>query len=452
MVAAQHHTVGLEDGGPASGLEGLRRLVDKERAEVAVIHNMVGAADERATDHAGLLKEVGIDLDFQLRLPVPEAPPQVLARAPRLVAEALAQRLADVPQLVVVGMVGIAPLIAAGQHLVAHLQRIAYAQDVDAAPRQLLAYPVDSGIARSADKHLRLALQRLNHGLHQRGRLARTRRAVHHSHVHRRNHLSHSPVLDLVEPRQTDWRRLAEARLQIAHQRLAQTHNLLVVSVCHRQQSLVHNAIGSIVDSHAHAQHIAFGDGIERLQGLLAGKLYLDDPLLEAVDKAGERQLLDVLGVRKPARLEVERRRGLVEERHRLARLKVVLKLVVGLIGYRQNKLVHSIIARDADSDGILAVRLVGTTADVALAQRPVVGLHLIVVLHPEQLVQCPQAQYARIRIHNNAPLTPHRSKKYMSRHKKTPFPPRPHPISGPYQLRPLYNICTIVVQYLYNW
>ena len=61
MVAAHDDTVGLEDGRPAGGFEGLRCLVDEEGAEAAPLHEAVGRAYQRAAHHAGLLKEVGVD-------------------------------------------------------------------------------------------------------------------------------------------------------------------------------------------------------------------------------------------------------------------------------------------------------------------------------------------------------------------------------------------------------
>ena len=63
---------------------------------------------------------------------------------------AFAEGFAYVPEFVVVGVRGIASLVAAVEHLVAHPQRVAYAQHMYSAPHQLLADPVHGGVARCA--------------------------------------------------------------------------------------------------------------------------------------------------------------------------------------------------------------------------------------------------------------------------------------------------------------
>lgn len=67
VVAAEDDAVALEYSGPAGGFEGLCCLVDEEGGEVAVFEDVVGAADEGACHHAGLVEELELYLDFQLR-------------------------------------------------------------------------------------------------------------------------------------------------------------------------------------------------------------------------------------------------------------------------------------------------------------------------------------------------------------------------------------------------
>ncbi len=97
MVTAHHYAVGLEDGGPAGGLEGLGGFVDEKSGEVAPLHEAVGAANEGAAHYAGFIEKVCVNLDFQFHLSTAEA-------VGTLAFGSGSKFLADVPQFVVVGM------------------------------------------------------------------------------------------------------------------------------------------------------------------------------------------------------------------------------------------------------------------------------------------------------------------------------------------------------------
>ena len=89
VVAAEDDAVGLENGHPAGGLEGLRGLVDEEGREMAVLHDVVGAAYKGAADDASLQEEVVVDAYLELGLTVAEGVEAVALAAAAALLESL---------------------------------------------------------------------------------------------------------------------------------------------------------------------------------------------------------------------------------------------------------------------------------------------------------------------------------------------------------------------------
>ena len=325
VVSAHHHPVGLQHRRPASGLQRLGCLVNEQCGEVAAFHEAVGAAYQRTTHHPGLLKKVCIYLDFQFRLAVAQT-------VGLLTFGTLAQRLAYVPQLVIVGVRCIAALITTVEHLVAHPQRIAHPQHMDTATHQLLADPIHRSIARCTHKHLRLTLQCLDDGLHQRSGLARPRRTVHNGHLLRLHHTLYGVLLTTVEPRKTQLWQHAERRRPLTQEHLAQPHEALILLTLRLMQSFGHHAESSVVNSQLHPQQVPFGSVVQTLSGCLVGQAERHRAVTHTLHIALVRQLLGTAI-------------GQIKESHRLSRLEVELHLVfVHLIAHFHRKLSQGVV------------------------------------------------------------------------------------------------------------
>ena len=253
MVATEDNPVGLEDSRPAGRFQGLGRLVDEKGSEMVVFHDMVGAANQRAANHAGLLEEVGVDFNLQFHLAFAEASQEVLSLMRRLAGGALTQGAPDVPQFRVVGVVSIAPFIAALEHFVAHLQRVANAEHVDATLVELFANPVHRSVTGSAYQHLGLALESLDDSLDERCRLARSRGTMDNSHIHSGDDLTYSTRLHVVKPGDMERRLLTETGFERAYQHLAEVDKFLIVRAHGCMERLVHDTIGGVIDGDPNA-------------------------------------------------------------------------------------------------------------------------------------------------------------------------------------------------------
>ena len=211
VVAAEDDAVGLEDGGPAGGFEGLGGFVDEEGGEVAVFEDVVGGADEGAGDDACLVEEVVLDADFEFGGAVAEFGHAGLAfTAAAFAVGALAEDFADAPELGIVGVGGIAALVAAVEHFGAHTQGVADAQDGYAAEGELTADPVDGGVAGGADEDLCFALEGFDDGFDEGGGFAGAGGAVDDGDLLGLDDALDGVLLAGVEPGEGEARKAAE--------------------------------------------------------------------------------------------------------------------------------------------------------------------------------------------------------------------------------------------------
>ena len=201
MVACKDHTRYPSDRYPTSGLQCLGGLVDKQCAELLSVEQPTAAAYECTGDDSGFVEELGIDTELQFGgtflqafqflvvFIIPSFPmgPQV------------ADGLTDSPQLVVVGMSLETTFVCKGEHLVVHLRGIADTEHIHSSVHEFLRDPVYGHIALRAHQHLILTAQRLVDGLHERCRLARTRRTVYDGHVLCPQHLVHGLFLRRIQ-------------------------------------------------------------------------------------------------------------------------------------------------------------------------------------------------------------------------------------------------------------
>ena len=255
VVSGKHHAVGLEDGGPAGSLNGLRGLVNEEGAEMAVVEQPVGAADERAGHHLGLLKHLLVDLQFELVAALQELlqPVGALPRGGAPLVD-VANQLADAPQLGIVGTGGVESLVGVLHQWATDAQGVADAHHTHAPFDELLADPVHGGVARGADQHLRFAAGGLDDGLHQRGGLAGAGWTVHYGHLARLHDALHGLVLALVEALECHTRQRAEFWILRAYEDLSQMHGLVALQVFGPQESLFHHLVSGVVEVEAHPE------------------------------------------------------------------------------------------------------------------------------------------------------------------------------------------------------
>ena len=320
VVATEDDAVGLEDGSPAGGFEGLGSLVDEEGGEAAPLEDAVGGADEGAGDDAGTVEEVLLNADFQLGGAGAHTGKACLPLTAFAVgASPFAKGAADAPELGIVGMVGIAALVAAIEHLTAHAQGVADAQHGHAAQGELEADPVDSGIAGGADEHLGLALEGLDDGLDEGGGLAGAGRAVDDGDLLRLDDPLDGILLAGVEPWEREAWKAAEGGLAGAYKGVAQADKTLVGATLGSREGVEHDAVGGGVDAEADAEQTAVGMGTERLKGGTGG------------DGDGEGADVDLLDIALYGQFaEGGAVVGKVEERDGLAGLEIGVDLIVG--------------------------------------------------------------------------------------------------------------------------
>ena len=65
MISGKYDPVGFGDSYPASGFEGLCRLVDKKGGKCFPVQYLVRGTYQSAGYHAGFPEELGVDFDFQ---------------------------------------------------------------------------------------------------------------------------------------------------------------------------------------------------------------------------------------------------------------------------------------------------------------------------------------------------------------------------------------------------
>ena len=394
VVAAEDDAVGLEDGGPAGGFEGLGGLVDEEGGEATAVEDAIGGADKGAGDDACLVEEVLLDEELELGGTVAELSKAAFERGGGG-AMGFAQGAADGPQLGVGGVVGIAALVAAVEHFVAHTQGVADAQDGDATERELLADPVDGGIAGGADKHLGFALEGLDDGFDEGGGLAGAGRAVDDGHLLCLDDLLNGILLAGVEPGEGESGQGAEGGLEWAYEGVAQADEALVGAAHGGGEGVEHDAVAGGVDTEAHAQETCLGMGAERLQGRTGGEGYGEGADIGLLDMALHGQFA------KGAVVEEG------EEGDGLAGLEIGVGLVVGdFVGEGQHQLVEGVVGTVAQGDGVAAVGLVDLGGEVGGGKGTGVCLTLVVHLHMQQLDQPLEGRNGVVIFHSAREIT----------------------------------------------
>ena len=338
MVACKHHTRGAAHGNPAGSLQSLCRLVDEQRPKLHAVQQPVGCSRERGGYDTRLAKQLGVDAQLQLggtalqtfHLLVPAV--RAFALRPQL-----AHGLAQAPQLRVVGMCLEAPLIGERQHLVVDPCGVAYAQDRDATVNELLGNPVNRHVALGTHQHLTLPLQRLVNGLHERRRLARAWRAMHHHHVFRPQHLVHRLLLCGVEPREAHGR---ESEMLGFHRRrveeVAQISQAVALGTHGAVEGLEHQAVGGLVKRQLHTQRCARLLQLHRPRHV--GQRHHHASPVGIAHRGGERQIAD------GDLFVLHGCRGGGEEHHGASKLKVVFNVVILLPHNLHTGLVERVI------------------------------------------------------------------------------------------------------------
>ena len=172
---------------------------------------MVGGADKGAGDDACLVEEVVLDAYLELGGAVAELGQAGLSFAAAAFAvRALAENFADAPKLGIVGVGGVAALVAAVEHLGAHTQGVADAEDGYATQGQLAANPVDGGVAGGADEYLCFALEGLDDGFDEGGGFACARRTMDDGDLLCLDDALYGVLLAGVEPWEGEARKLSE--------------------------------------------------------------------------------------------------------------------------------------------------------------------------------------------------------------------------------------------------
>ena len=270
-----------------------------------------------------------------------------------------------------------AALIGEAQHLVVHAGGVAYAQHIDAAVDQLLAYPVHGGVALCADHHLALAHQRLVDGFHESGGLAGAGRAMHHLHVLGLQHLVDGFLLCGVEPREAHGLEGERLGGLVAVEEVAQIGQPVVLGANHTVEGVEHHAVGGLVEEQLHAHGIGAALDVELVS------LWHGHDHAVAVDIAhlgGEREVAQ----------------GFVlvhgEEHHGLAKLEVVLDVGVGGARHLQGHLVERIVGAAAHGEGKPRVATLHLAPHSHRLRLLAIGFLLRCVFHLEQralLLQC---------------------------------------------------------------
>ena len=93
-------------------------------------------------------------------------------------------------------------LVCERKHLIIYSRRITHTKHRNASIHKLLAYPVNSHIRLSTNKHLTLSSESLIYSLYQSSCLTCSRRTMNHHHIFCPQHLINGFLLSLVEPRE----------------------------------------------------------------------------------------------------------------------------------------------------------------------------------------------------------------------------------------------------------
>ena len=239
----------------------------------------------------------------------------------------------DLPQLGVVGVVGKAVLIGETQHFVIDARRVADAQYFDPAVHQFLADPVNRGVALGTHEHLCLTHERLVDGLDKRRRLARARRAMHHTHILGAQHIVHCAFLTRVEPLEPHRLKGERTGGLTGVKQVAQVGQAGALGIDDALQGIKHDTVTRLVKE----QLQAYGHcGILQLQGVPLGDGDDHSVAVNIGYAAGEIEETDALGL-----FKVACRRIGIKEHDWLAVLEIVVDFLVGLACHLDAELVH---------------------------------------------------------------------------------------------------------------
>ena len=184
--------------------------------------------------------------------------------------------LAYGPQVMVSGVSLKPSLERLSQHTVGDACWIADAQHVDSTVTEFLRYPIHGHVALGTHQNLRLAVQRLVDGLHQRGGLACARRTMHHGHVLGPQYLVDSLFLGGVEPGETLWQEGEAVGGGRGVADVAQFGQTVALGLHDTVQGLEHQAVGRFVEGELNAQPV----GSLQLQERIGGGQHHDHPVL----------------------------------------------------------------------------------------------------------------------------------------------------------------------------
>ena len=343
VVAGEDYSVCLADGYPARRLERLCRLVDEESGKLHSLQHTAGTAGESAGDYPRAVEELVVDAQLQLRLAAAQAVELLVIAvgASPLGAAQLAYRLANRPQLRIVGVRLKAALIGEPQHLVVDARGISHSQHLHAAVHQALANPVDRHVALSAHQHLVLAPQRLIDGLDQRGGLARAGRAMHHGDILSLQHLVDGMLLSGVEPGEAQGSKRELLSLAVVVEQVAQLCQAVALGGNHPVESLEHELIAALVHRELHPHALV---ALQLGNGAGAGHHYHHAALLSITHRALKLEISNLLAGVNP------------EKRHLAAILKVVLDVGVLAAAHLHHQLVERVVVAAPHGDGPPAV------------------------------------------------------------------------------------------------
>ena len=181
MVSGKDYAVGLRDGNPACRFQGLCRLVDEEGMATPSFQYGVCGSCKGACHYARHIEEVFAYTDFKFFRPLAEACDflmEVFVAPLSRQAVQLADVASYLPKLGIVGVGFEAAFIAESEHFVGDACRISNAEHLYATVCQLLADPVDGGIALCTDHHLGFPAQHFVDGFHECGGFSRSRWSV----------------------------------------------------------------------------------------------------------------------------------------------------------------------------------------------------------------------------------------------------------------------------------
>ena len=257
VVACQDESVGFGNGYPAGRFECLCCLVDEECAETAACQQAVGTARQGAGYDASLAEEFLLDAQFQFRSPFPQSGNLLLEMLPASLLPGgveVAYGSAYGPQVMVFGMRLKTSLKGLFQHTVGDPCGIADAQHAHAAVTEFLRYPVHGHVALGAHHDLCLAVQRLIDGFHQRCRLSRTGRPVHHCHILGPEHFVDGLLLRGIEPGKALGQEgeAVDGGGSVAD--VAQLGQPVGLGFHHAVQRFEHQTVGCFVESELYAQ------------------------------------------------------------------------------------------------------------------------------------------------------------------------------------------------------